>query len=88
MLFSFNAFSAVATWCMFMCLFETGRHVLELAVCFLAGFVYDAHASTLGFGLNVASYALFLASLQHRQLVAPAPVVDTSVQVRIEGDDI
>lgn len=97
MIFSFNVFSAVATWCMFMCLFETGHRMLELAACLLAGFVYHAPINTLGVGLYTASYAFFLLSLPHQKYgtpatvantLTPAAVVDTSVQVDINGDDI
>lgn len=88
MIVSFNAFSAVATWCMLMCLFHTGRQALELTVCLLAGFVYHTHMNTIGFGLYTASYAFFLAALPHRKLVVTEPPVDTSVEVRVDGDDI
>ena len=88
MIVSFNAFSAVATWCMLMCLFHTGRQALELIVCLLAGFVYHTHMNTIGFGLYMASYAFFLAALPHRKLVVVPEPVDTSVEVRVDGDDI
>lgn len=87
MIADFNPYSAVVTWSMLMCLFHTGRHLLELVICLLAGFVYHTPLSKLGLALYATSYTLFFAALPFRRLVVPPPI-DTSVQVTIDGDDI